>query len=186
MREVKRRQIMETALELFAGKGYHNTSISMIASGAGISKGLMYNYFKSKEDLIKSIFNKGVDQLIGLFDPNKDGVLTQEEFDFFVDRTFQTLKENKTYWKLYFSIIMQPGIYEMVSKTYQDIIQSSLKTLIEYYQKQGVEDPQSEAMLFGAVMDGLSINYLLNPDMFPLDKYKQSIIDRFAHKKNKE
>ena len=53
IREEKRSLIMKVALELFAEEGYHNTSISKIASRAGISKGLLYNYFDSKEDLIK-------------------------------------------------------------------------------------------------------------------------------------
>jgi AcrR family transcriptional regulator len=186
IRENKRKQIMDAALELFANNGYHNTSISMIAKNAGISKGLMYNYFESKESLITAIFDKGMQELTSLFDPDKDGVLTQDEFDFFVDNAFETLKNNNTYWKLYFGIIMQPGIYDMVKTRYEKILHSSISLLIEYYKKQGVENPESEAMLFGAVMDGLSFNYLLNPAMFPLDHFKQSIIDRFGHKKNRE
>ena len=186
IRANKRKQIMDAALELFANNGYHNTSISMIAKKAAISKGLMYNYFESKESLITAIFDKGMLELANLFDPNKDGILTQDEFDFFVDNAFETLKNNITYWKLYFGIIMQPGIYDMVRTRYEEILHSSLKLLVDYYKKQGVEDPEAEAMLFGAVIDGISFNYLLNPEMFPLDHYKQSIIDRFGHKMNQE
>lgn len=177
---------MDAALKLFASNGYHNTSISIIAKEAGISKGLMYNYFKSKEALVTAIFDKGMEELADLFDPNKDGILTQDEFDFFVERTFETLKNNQTYWKLYFGIVMQPGISEMVSQRYEKILQSSMTLLIEYYKKQGVKDPESEAMLFGAVMDGLSFNYLINPAMFPIDNFRQAIIDRFAHKKTQK
>ncbi|MEN8224549.1 MAG: TetR/AcrR family transcriptional regulator [Bacteroidota bacterium] len=182
IREEKRNQIMDAALELFANGGYHNTSISLISGKAGISKGLMYNYFSSKEDLVKSIFDKGMDSLTQLFDPNKDGVLTAEEFNYFVERTFQTLTENKTYWKLYFGIVMQPGIYEMIKERYEEVINHSLKLLLEYYERQGVEDPMSEAILFGSVMDGISINYLLNPEMFPLEKMKKTLIEKFGHK----
>jgi len=52
IREFRKAMIMDVALELFANEGYYPTSISKIASKAGISKGLMYNYFKSKEVLI--------------------------------------------------------------------------------------------------------------------------------------
>jgi len=173
---------MDAALELFANEGYHNTSISKIARSAGISKGLMYNYFDSKEDLIAAIFEEGMSTMFDFFDPDKDGVLTTDEFDFFVNRAFDTLIENPTYWKLYFSIMMQPVIYEMVQERYQQVIMESLQLLLEYYKKQGVEDPESEAMLFGALMDGIGINYLLNPEMFPFDKVKETIIERFGHK----
>ncbi len=52
MRESRRQQIMDAALELFAQEGYSHCSISQLAGHAGISKGLMYNYFESKEALL--------------------------------------------------------------------------------------------------------------------------------------
>ena len=49
IREEKMTLIMDIALEHFANEGYHTTTINHIARHAGISKGLMYNYFESKE-----------------------------------------------------------------------------------------------------------------------------------------
>ena len=57
IRVSKKALIQETALELFATKGYHSTSISMIARTAGISKGLLYNYYESKEDLLNEMLS---------------------------------------------------------------------------------------------------------------------------------
>ena len=74
IREQKRALILETALRLFADEGFHSTSISKIAKGAGISKGLMYNYFGSKEELLKDIVISGISNLTDTFDPNKDGI----------------------------------------------------------------------------------------------------------------
>ena len=181
IREEKRRHIMDVALELFAQEGYHNTSISRIAQVAGISKGLMYNYFDSKEDLVQAVLQEGLNALIDLFDPNKDGVLTVGEFDYFVEKTFDTIQSNRTYWKLYFGIIMQTGIYAMIREKYEVVLQESIATLIEYYRKQGVEEPESEAILFGAIMDGISMNYVLAPEMYPLEKMKKVIIEKFRH-----
>ncbi len=50
----KREHILECALRCFAAKGYHASSIQEIAEEAGIAKGLVYFYFKSKEDLLLS------------------------------------------------------------------------------------------------------------------------------------
>ncbi|MBT2709953.1 TetR/AcrR family transcriptional regulator [Bacillus sp. ISL-47] len=52
----KREVILETAVELFAEKGYSHTSMQEIAEGVGISKGSLYSFFTSKEDLIISIY----------------------------------------------------------------------------------------------------------------------------------
>ena len=47
-------QILETALTVFASHGFLGTSIKDIAEAAGISQGLMYHYFASKEELLKA------------------------------------------------------------------------------------------------------------------------------------
>lgn len=52
-KEVK---IIETAINLFAQKGFSQTSIQEIATECGISKGAFYTYFKSKETLLPAIF----------------------------------------------------------------------------------------------------------------------------------
>lgn len=68
IRQKSRENIENIALELFALKGYHATSISQIAERAGISKGgLLYNYFKSKEQLLDSIIAKVYDEIMRIF-----------------------------------------------------------------------------------------------------------------------
>jgi AcrR family transcriptional regulator len=52
--EERRIQIMDTALKVFAEKGFRGTSIKDIAEAAEISQGLMYHYFASKGDLLKA------------------------------------------------------------------------------------------------------------------------------------
>ncbi|GLB60679.1 TetR/AcrR family transcriptional regulator [Cytobacillus sp. NCCP-133] len=52
----KREAILEAAVELFAEKGYSQTSMQEIADRVGISKGSLYSFFTSKEDLIISIY----------------------------------------------------------------------------------------------------------------------------------
>lgn len=55
IRKERDNKIRNAALELFSSKGYHNTSISEVAQKAEMSKGLMYNYYESKESLLKAI-----------------------------------------------------------------------------------------------------------------------------------
>ena len=45
IRQMAKLKILETAMDLFIHQGYHATSISDVAKQAGISKGLLYNYF---------------------------------------------------------------------------------------------------------------------------------------------
>ena len=50
-----RQEILETALELFSGKGFHNVSMQEIAQKAEFAVGTMYKFFENKEDLYKAL-----------------------------------------------------------------------------------------------------------------------------------
>lgn len=52
----KRRLIVDAAIKVFAEKGYHGTRISDIAHHAEIAYGLVYHYFKNKEEILDTIF----------------------------------------------------------------------------------------------------------------------------------
>ena len=52
----RRRQILEAAVKVFAGKGFHASRVGDVAEEAGIAYGLVYHYFASKEDLLETIF----------------------------------------------------------------------------------------------------------------------------------
>jgi len=182
IREQKKTLIIETALRLFADEGFHSTSISKIAKLAGISKGLMYNYFKSKEELLKEIVISGISNLTDTFDLNKDGILTTEELEYFINQTFETLKSNKKYWKLYFAIILQPSVLRMFETDFQEYIGPFFEILEEYFSKKGYDKPAIESKLFGAILDGLAFHYVIDPENFPLEKVKQTLIERYVRK----
>lgn len=107
IKEAKRTLIMRVALEHFARDGYHNTTISHLAKHAGISKGLLYNYFKSKEELFTEIINNSVEEMSTYFDQDKDGFLSEEEFEFFIRKLFYLIRRNIPFWRLFAQLIMQ-------------------------------------------------------------------------------
>ena len=67
IRKNTKHKILTHALELFAKKGFRGTSINDIAKSAGVSKGLAYNYFKNKEELMISVFGLLTEEIATLF-----------------------------------------------------------------------------------------------------------------------
>jgi AcrR family transcriptional regulator len=53
--EQTRRQIIDTAARLFAGKGFHGTSMAELASATGLTKGAFYHHFESKDALFFAV-----------------------------------------------------------------------------------------------------------------------------------
>ncbi len=180
IRNEKRRLIMDAGLQLFSEKGFANTSISQIASKAKISKGLIYNYFESKDALLMNILQEGIDSLMALYDTNNDGVLEIAEMEYFISESFRILKDNLEYWRLYFQVIVQSGVMEMleepIGKVYEQIFSMSMR----YFSKMGFENPAAEAIMFGAMMDGLSLQYVASPDKFPFEMIRDAVIQKYC------
>ncbi|QEO14970.1 TetR/AcrR family transcriptional regulator [Agromyces intestinalis] len=51
-------EVTRAAVELFAAQGYANTSVQQIVEAAGVTKGAMYHYFESKDDLLFAIYDR--------------------------------------------------------------------------------------------------------------------------------
>lgn len=179
IRENKRKQIMDSAIELFAEKGFDSTSINMIAKRASISKGLIYNYFDSKEDLIKVIIHNGFEKFFVEFDPNKDGFLSDEEFIHFINKTFEIIQKNIQFWKLYFMVVSQPAVMKLVEDKLMEILMPFFTIMTDFYKNKGYDNPMVHARLFGAMLDGVSLNFMMDPENFPVEETKKLIIEKF-------
>jgi AcrR family transcriptional regulator len=58
--EARRQAILDAAMALFDRQGYSATTMEEVAVGAGISKGSIYNYFQSKQDLFTQLFTETI------------------------------------------------------------------------------------------------------------------------------
>lgn len=180
IREEKKRLIMEVGLELFANEGFHSTSISKIAKTANISKGLMYNYFDSKEDLLKHIAVEGIKDVFEAFDLNKDGVLTKKEFMFFIKESVMMVKSQMNFWKLYFSLMAQPHVLAVLGDDFMSSFDAYFKMIADYFNSQGYKDGYTETRFFVAMLDGIVLHYILDPEHFPFEKVVDRIINIYA------
>ena len=169
---------MLSALELFAENGYYPTSVNDIADKAGISKGLLYNYFSGKEDLLKAIIVNGLQDIIEIFDPNKDGFLTDDEFEFFIDQIFEVLKNNIRFWRLYYSLLMKSEVVNIIKEPMAEFMSPFLNTLTDYYKRHEKENPVANAIFFGSVLDGITLNYITDPELYPLNDLKKLLKEK--------
>lgn len=80
-KEDRPREIADAAFEAFAEKGYSATRVDDVAKRAGVSKGLTYLYYKTKEDLFKAVVkNVVVRRVDALIDVVESSDLSAEEF----------------------------------------------------------------------------------------------------------
>jgi AcrR family transcriptional regulator len=188
MRESRRQQIMDAALELFASEGYAHCSIAQLAKHANISKGLMYNYFESKEALLVTLIEEGMHEILADIDLDHDGVLSPEEMEAMIRKTFGAIRQNQSFWTLYISIILQPRVKEFLQgKPFADMMEQYGPMMMSYFVEMGFEDPALEMLTFSAMLEGFGVLMLYAyPGIeFPaglLLQYENRVVNMFTRK----
>jgi AcrR family transcriptional regulator len=177
IRKKKKEKIMETALELFAEKGFHATSMSQIAKKAGISKGLAYNYFESKQEILDQIVKTGFDSIYSHFDMDHDGILTAVEFEYFIRKSFQVISENRKFWKLYTLLLMQSDLADSILKKYSDTTAFITQALKNFIESRGSKDPEGDLMIISSLIKGATMIVISAPDYFPVKQLEEKITD---------
>lgn len=188
IRKEKRELILDTALSLFAENGFHQTSIEQIARKAGISKGLTYNYFESKNAILDEILKKGFNAIYTHFDLNKDGLLTYSEFEFFIRESFNVISKNRNFWKLYFSIIMQPVVTETYILNYSETSAELMNILIRFLTENGSENPSKDLFIISSLLKGAYLILVTSPVVMDEELFVNYIMEGFQriinHKNN--
>lgn len=180
IRKEKQKHIMEVSLRLFGGIGYHATSISKIAKEASISKGLLYNYFESKEALLLQILQQGMDELFNHYITSNENKFQPQDMKLFIHRSFSLLEKNPSYWRIYFQVLLQTGVMELFQDTLTKIYQHFMEITQDYFQRMGYKNPITETIMFGALLDGLSMQYIIAPLDFPLHQIRDQLVERYC------
>ena len=186
IREKSREKILSAALELFANKGYDATSIDSIAKKAGISKGLIYNYFESKKSMLMAIFNDamklGEDMVLGQMSI-KDTILRKKAI---IELTFDMIEKRPEYMKLLTVMSLQPGV---MSET-KEFTKNAYKKSEEWGRiitGKGKKEGLIETLMMGAMMDGIVLNFIMYGEQYPLKDLKKEVIKLYCTpKKNKK
>src|SRR5690242_14086571 len=91
IRDTRREEIIIAARDLFSRKGYHGTSMPDIARAAGISTGLIYYVFPSKEEILVACSQRILDLHLGYFQETSEIADPLERFDYIVRELYRSL-----------------------------------------------------------------------------------------------
>ena len=181
IRNKSKRAIMETALELFATKGFHSTSISQIAKEAGVSKGLMYNYFDSKDELLKAILMDAYEEGSQLVTEElKLPDTPQEHLKHIIQGFHYMIKNRLQHWKLLTALAFQDDATKLIHDEVLPKKEVIIQQFIHLFEELGYEKAKQEAYMVGAIMDGIGFQYMALGEDYPLDEMIQYLIDKYC------
>ncbi|MEI6100249.1 MAG: TetR/AcrR family transcriptional regulator [Eubacteriales bacterium] len=176
IKDERREQILSAALKLFATKGFAATKISEIVEKAEMSHGLVYHYFKSKEEIFYELLKRAIQT-------SSESILPVEIQSIHpIDKVRQIARfilgaiENYEDTAYYFLIVVHASVMENMSKENEELLYSSnrpMKSMARIV-KAGQEarqiclgDPMEITVSFFAAIQGLAI-YKLGMDDFKM------------------
>lgn len=184
MRDDRKTQIFSAALELFAARGLSATRISDIAAKAGFSQGLMYHYYRSKEQIYSELIEFAFERMISACRILEGLPLPPEEkIRKAIAELLRNLKESDDSAR-YYLLVAQASLSEAIPETLKSLIQKKIniphKILAHIFregQKRGTvrkKKADELAMVFWTTMKGLALHKAVhghnmkfpNPDIF--------------------
>jgi AcrR family transcriptional regulator len=177
--EERRQQIMEAALACFARKGYHKTTMDDIVAESGLSKGTLYWYFKSKDELFFSLINsfflemqQDLDAIFEQPTSATDKLRTLgHEFASFYEEVAEFLNVFFEFWMLgALNEQLNHLFHEMLSR-YRGVIAGVIRDGVKAGEFNAVDADQL-AVTVMAAYDGLWFYKMLMPDQ--VDLYRAS------------
>lgn len=168
-KEERRAAILEGALFCFAEKGYEATTIDDIVRHLGISKGAIYNYFSSKDDIYAQIMdsrvNRFVESLYGSFGPEASAAA---KLRFLIQRlTGQPLEDLRRLLSFHMEYSLRASRQDELKASIQKHADNALAFMAELIAegKRSGEfrsdvDERLGASMFWALRDGIALDLL--------------------------
>ncbi|MPQ48418.1 TetR family transcriptional regulator [Marinifilum sp. N1E240] len=178
----KRREILSTALEIFVKEGYFSTTGASIAKAIVISEKELFSYFETKEDLLHTIVEEAVHLLFDGIDPNEDGELQEVELLFFINDYFDSVEKNLKFFKLFYALRLQPGVVPLYKQELDEIVSMKFDVLNEYFSQSGAADPEMETEFLTSMLEGIAMNFVLEPEGYPIDAMQQKVLNMYVKK----
>ncbi|CUP00188.1 MULTISPECIES: TetR/AcrR family transcriptional regulator [Hungatella] len=105
-----RRRILESALAEFAEQGYGASSVNTISNGDGLSKGIIYHYFPTKDDLYLACVEECFQTLTGHLQShtNMEGQTAEERLEQYFRVRLDFFEQNPQYQRIFCDAVIMP------------------------------------------------------------------------------
>jgi AcrR family transcriptional regulator len=185
IREQSANHLLETALEEFALRGYHASSMADIAKKAGVSKGLAYHYFESKEALLMELADRRLEEWLELTEGLESIKNPQKRLRFLVGFVTKELVEKTAALRFYNSLYLSEEgtrAIEKATKKYSVKFNRLLQAEKQLFIDLGYKEAEAEATYFRSLLQGISLEYMLDPKSYPLARMKRMLLKKYGEK----
>ncbi|MFP3888148.1 TetR/AcrR family transcriptional regulator [Priestia filamentosa] len=184
IREASKKKIRVAAMELFIKQGYYATSIMDIAKQAGISKGLLYNYYKGKEDLLSEMVEDRIREVVEVMAEAVVLETPNEQLKYIVNGAIDNIHKNPEVHRFYLHLQTQPEADEELIKHSHLLVQENARQFelqCKIFERMGEQEPRKRSLYFSSVLQGIMLMISTYPQKFPIEGIKKQIITEFCN-----
>jgi len=178
----RKKQIITAAQKVFSRLGFHNARMADIADESGLSKGTLYLYFESKDqiiiNLLDRLFEPELKQLRKLID--QEDTPARERIQQYTDRVIQDMQKMLKWMPIAYEFISLAFRRETVQQVLRKYYQEHMKIMVPLI-AQGIErgefkdhDPQDTAIALGAIYEGTALLWVYDQDMIDISQHIRS------------
>jgi len=167
-------RILRAAAQVFSQKGFWSSTTDDVARAAGVSKGLVFNYFKTKDDLLEAILREHLEASLRVWSEDPPAGSPEDQLRDLFDRTMQHAVEHTDAYRLYFSLLYQPGASPALARVVAEVkeeVERHYAMLAKIFRTAGAKNAKARAMLFQASLNGTFSFLLLQPELFSDPKF---------------
>ncbi|MFE5319136.1 TetR/AcrR family transcriptional regulator [Paenibacillus sp. NPDC056579] len=183
IRQAAKDNIRTAAMEIFIERGYHDASIDDVAKRAGVSKGLMYNYYKGKEHLLAEMVQNRIDEIKEVMQTASALSTPTEQLKFIVDGALDNVKQRHKVYRFYLHLQTQPEENQLLSK-YSQMLNEAMAEQFEVqcrmFKELGNADARLRSLYFSSTLHGAMLMISTYPDHYPVEEMKKQIIEQFC------
>lgn len=183
IRQAAKENIRMAAMEIFIEKGYHAAAIDDIAKRAGASKGLMYNYYKGKEELLAEMVKVRIEEINQVMQVAASLGSPSEQLKHIVEGALNNAKEHPEIYRFYLHLQTQPEKDEVLSR-YSQMLNEAMAEQFEvqcgFFDKLGIADSRMRSLLFSSTLHGTMLMMSTYPDGYPVEDIKDQIVRQFC------
>ncbi|BAY07879.1 TetR/AcrR family transcriptional regulator [Calothrix sp. NIES-2098] len=183
IRRATREQILKTTRELFFTKGYHATSIDDVAKEAQISKGLLYHYFKGKEELLAALVDSRIEDLLFVMNAAVAKETPMEQIRHIIEGALEDVLRQPEAFRFELNLLTQPKHDPVAAKYSQKLMDERAKQFqfqTEMFKNLGVPNPRQRSLYFSSTLQGITLMFATYPESFPLEEIKAQMIVEFC------
>lgn len=183
IRQAAREKIQAAAMEVFVQKGYHHATMEDIARQAGVSKGLPYNYYKGKEEVLAEMVEGRIAEIRQVMEAAAAWIEPREQLAGIVAGALENVRQRPRAYRFFLNLQTQPEedrVLARYSLMLNEEVAGQFERQCDIFARMQAPEPRLQSLYFSSCLQGVMLMMSTYPGQIPVEKMQQQLLNDFC------